>query len=86
MQEVGPNEQPLYARMVARSSSVIPVIAPAGSKAKYSINGRHIWAKKYVKKNRGGASTSLDPNYTNEASTSTSNAAGTSGDNGENEA
>lgn len=49
MQEVGDDEQVLYARMVARSAAVIDPIV-GGNKAKYSINGKHVWARKYVKK------------------------------------
>ncbi|KAL3650047.1 hypothetical protein CASFOL_006450 [Castilleja foliolosa] len=49
MQEVGEDEQVLYARMVARSEAVIDGIV-GGNKAKYVINGKHVWARKYVKK------------------------------------
>ncbi|KAL6504045.1 hypothetical protein OROGR_025968 [Orobanche gracilis] len=49
MQEVGEEEQVLYARMVARSVSVLEGIV-GGNKAKYIINGKHVWARKYVKK------------------------------------
>ncbi|XP_073315820.1 uncharacterized protein [Primulina huaijiensis] len=49
MQEVGEDEQVLYARMVARSAAVIEPIV-GGNKAKYSINGKHVWARKYVKR------------------------------------
>lgn len=49
MQEVEEGEQPLYAKMVARSTAVIDGIVE-GNKAKYSINGKHVWARKYVKK------------------------------------
>ncbi|XP_047973270.1 uncharacterized protein LOC125215773 [Salvia hispanica] len=48
MQEVV-DEQPLYAKMVAKSAAVIDGIVE-GNKAKYSINGKHVWARKYVKK------------------------------------
>ncbi|XP_057784523.1 uncharacterized protein LOC131001905 [Salvia miltiorrhiza] len=49
MQEVEGDEQPLYAKMVARTPAVIDGIVE-GNKAKYSINGKHVWARKYVKK------------------------------------
>ncbi|GER53713.1 RNA-binding (RRM/RBD/RNP motifs) family protein [Striga asiatica] len=49
MQEVCEDEQVLYARMVARSTAVIDGIV-GGNKAKYVINGKHVWARKYVKK------------------------------------
>ncbi|KAG8390663.1 hypothetical protein BUALT_Bualt01G0107000 [Buddleja alternifolia] len=53
MQEVGEDEQVLYARMVVarRSTAVINGIV-GGNKEKYSINGKHVWARKYVKKSR----------------------------------
>lgn len=49
MQEVEEGEQVLYARMVCKMPDVIDTIC-AGNKAKYSINGKHVWARKYVKK------------------------------------
>ncbi|XP_074356607.1 uncharacterized protein LOC141696351 [Apium graveolens] len=58
MQDVSSDEQPLYARMICRSSSIIPHIAPPGIKTKYSIYGKQVWAKKYIK--RSGESTSDD--------------------------
>ncbi|KAK2993714.1 hypothetical protein RJ640_003713 [Escallonia rubra] len=52
MQEVSPGDQALYARLVARSASVIDLVVDREEgKSKYSINGKHIWARKYVKKN-----------------------------------
>ncbi|XP_073130792.1 uncharacterized protein [Henckelia pumila] len=55
MQEVGEEEQVLYARMVARSTAVIDAIV-GGNKAKYSINGKHVWARKYVKRQQTSSS------------------------------
>ncbi|KAL7109484.1 hypothetical protein ACP275_06G178100 [Erythranthe tilingii] len=55
MQEVGEEEQVLYARMVSRSMAVIEAIV-RGNKAKYSINGKHVWARKYVKKSTSSSS------------------------------
>ncbi|KAL3523347.1 hypothetical protein ACH5RR_016181 [Cinchona calisaya] len=51
MQEVPPNEQVLFARVVSRSASVVDTIVEPG-RAKYNINGKHVWARKYVKKHR----------------------------------
>ncbi|KAM5584922.1 hypothetical protein ABKV19_004345 [Rosa sericea] len=52
MQEVqAEDHQPLYARLVVRSASFIPVVLEGQSKAKFSINGKHVWARMYVKKN-----------------------------------
>ncbi|GFY84585.1 hypothetical protein Acr_03g0013590 [Actinidia rufa] len=57
MQEVViPGEQPLYALLVARSASVIPVVLGGHTKARFSINGKHVWARKYVRKNPRAAS------------------------------
>ncbi|OWM70147.1 uncharacterized protein LOC116195259 [Punica granatum] len=50
MQEVSPSEQALYARLVVRSASSIDVVLNGRSKAKFSINGKHVWARKYVRK------------------------------------
>ncbi|WOG87992.1 hypothetical protein DCAR_0207225 [Daucus carota subsp. sativus] len=52
MQEVPSDQQPLYARMVCRSSAIIPKIAPPGNKSLYSINGKHVYAKKYERHNK----------------------------------
>ncbi|MCE3216107.1 hypothetical protein HAX54_004926 [Datura stramonium] len=49
MQEVTDDEQALYARLVTRTPSVLEAIVDGG-KAKYNINGKHVWARKYVKK------------------------------------
>jgi len=49
MQDVAEGEQVLYARMVCKTPEVIDRIC-GGNKAKYSINGKHVWARKYVKK------------------------------------
>jgi hypothetical protein len=45
-----PSQQPLYARLVVRSASSIPVVLDGKSKAKFTINGKHVWARKYVRK------------------------------------
>ncbi|KAM3289985.1 hypothetical protein P3S67_018274 [Capsicum chacoense] len=49
MQEVTEEEQALYARLVTRSPAALEAIVEGG-KAKYNINGKHVWARKYVKK------------------------------------
>ncbi|KAA8523323.1 hypothetical protein F0562_009746 [Nyssa sinensis] len=50
MQEVPPNEQSLYARIVFFSASAIDMILNGQEKVKYNINGKHIWARKFVPK------------------------------------
>ncbi|KAK4356688.1 hypothetical protein RND71_025659 [Anisodus tanguticus] len=49
MQEVNDEEQALYARLVTRSLVALEAIVDGG-RAKYNINGKHVWARKYVKK------------------------------------
>ncbi|XP_017233512.1 uncharacterized protein LOC108207588 [Daucus carota subsp. sativus] len=52
IQDVASDEQPSYARMVCRSSAMISTIAPPNRKTKYTVNGKHILATKYVKGSR----------------------------------
>ncbi|KAL0346757.1 UNVERIFIED_CONTAM: hypothetical protein Scaly_1691700 [Sesamum calycinum] len=52
MQEVvSPNEQALYAKIVFLRSSFIRAILSGVSKAKFTINGKHVWMRKFVPKN-----------------------------------
>ncbi|EEF38483.1 uncharacterized protein LOC8263380 [Ricinus communis] len=52
MQEVLVGDhQPLYARLIVRSPTLIEVVLEGKSKAKFSINGKHVWARKYIRKN-----------------------------------
>nr|KYP53637.1 hypothetical protein KK1_024532 [Cajanus cajan] len=52
MQDVVPPEQPLYARVVIRAEAMhmIDHILESTNKVKLSINGKHAWARKYVRK------------------------------------
>lgn len=53
MQPVDPENQPLFARIVARSPSMVSVVVDrdgTDGKSKYYINGKHVWARKYVKR------------------------------------
>ncbi|KAK7388263.1 hypothetical protein VNO78_23074 [Psophocarpus tetragonolobus] len=50
MQEVQPNEQALFARIVFRRVSTIDMILRGATKAKFTINGKHVWARKFVPK------------------------------------
>ncbi|XP_020229221.1 uncharacterized protein LOC109810223 [Cajanus cajan] len=52
MQDVVPPEQPLYARVVIRAEAIhmIDHILESTNKVKLSINGKHAWARKYVRK------------------------------------
>lgn len=52
MQEVEENEQPLFARMVLKmecASKIEEIVGP-GNKKKFTIDGKHVWARKYVRK------------------------------------
>ncbi|KAK4432805.1 hypothetical protein Salat_1042700 [Sesamum alatum] len=51
MQEVGPDEQALYARIVFHRPSFIQVILNGDSKAKFTINGKHVWMRQFIPRN-----------------------------------
>uniref|UniRef100_A0A5B7BWM9 Uncharacterized protein n=1 Tax=Davidia involucrata TaxID=16924 RepID=A0A5B7BWM9_DAVIN len=48
MQEVRPAEQSLFARIVFYSSSTLELILSGIEKVKFNINGKHVWARKFV--------------------------------------
>ncbi|KAJ1380681.1 hypothetical protein SESBI_45822 [Sesbania bispinosa] len=51
MQEiVQPNEQPLFARIDFHKVYNIDMILKGGNKVKFTINGKHVWARKFVPK------------------------------------
>lgn len=50
MQEVEANEQSLFARIVFHSASTIDMILNGMGKAKFTINSKHVWARKFVPK------------------------------------
>lgn len=50
MQEVEFNEQALFARIVFYSAATIDVILNGVDKVKFNINGKHVWARKFVPK------------------------------------
>ncbi|KAK3436170.1 hypothetical protein EUGRSUZ_C00815 [Eucalyptus grandis] len=54
MQEVQAGEQPLFARVVFRSASTIEHVLDASGKTKFIINGKHVWARKFVPKRTNG--------------------------------
>lgn len=60
MQEVQAGEQPLFARVVFRSASSIDHVLGATGKAKFIINGKHVWARKFVPK-RGNSHRAAQP-------------------------
>ncbi|KAJ6690388.1 hypothetical protein OIU85_006634 [Salix viminalis] len=61
MQEVSAEEQPLYARLVVPSAAFIHGVLQGQSKAKFTINGKHVWARKYVPKNPKSSSPPTSP-------------------------
>ena len=52
MGNVLPNEQPLYAKMVLRSVTAVDQILKGKPISKYRINGKHIWARKYERRDQ----------------------------------
>ncbi|KAI4379573.1 hypothetical protein MLD38_005853 [Melastoma candidum] len=50
MQEVPMFEQSLFARVVFRSAGTINRILDPSGKAKFVINGKHVWARKFIPK------------------------------------
>ncbi|KAF5748423.1 hypothetical protein HS088_TW04G00377 [Tripterygium wilfordii] len=62
MQEAKNNEQALFARIVFNNSSIIDMILEGVDKAKFTINGKHVWARKFVpKRPRASVNTSQSP-------------------------
>ncbi|KAL5564515.1 hypothetical protein UlMin_027679 [Ulmus minor] len=55
MQEVGKNEQSLFARIVFVSPTTIEKILDGSVKVKFAINGKHVWMRKFVQKFNGAA-------------------------------
>jgi len=53
MQEVQPGEQSLFSRIVFYSPGAIDMILSGQPKVKFTINGKHLWMRKFVPKNRG---------------------------------
>ncbi|XP_038880472.1 uncharacterized protein LOC120072131 [Benincasa hispida] len=52
MQEVEANEQALFARIVFKLASTIDLILRGQPRMKFTINGKHIWARKFIPKQR----------------------------------
>ncbi|CAA3016415.1 Hypothetical predicted protein [Olea europaea subsp. europaea] len=55
MQEVWPYEQPLYARVVFLKASFVQEILDGTEKAKFTINRKHVWMRKFVPRNKGSS-------------------------------
>ncbi|XP_058213504.1 uncharacterized protein LOC131325327 isoform X2 [Rhododendron vialii] len=52
MQEVQVGEQSLFSRIVFYSPSFIDLILKGEGKVKFTINGKHVWMRKFVPKHR----------------------------------
>ncbi|KAG8367147.1 hypothetical protein BUALT_Bualt16G0042400 [Buddleja alternifolia] len=52
MQEVEDDEQALYAKVVFFRSSFIQMILNGETKAKFTINGKHVWMRQFVLRSR----------------------------------
>ena len=50
MQEVQPHQQALFARIVFHNASNMEMILGGLGKVKFIINGKHVWARKFVPK------------------------------------
>lgn len=50
MQEAQPHQQALFARIVFHKASTMEMILRGLGKVKFSINGKHVWARKFVPK------------------------------------
>ncbi|XP_057528226.1 uncharacterized protein LOC130806973 [Amaranthus tricolor] len=60
MQEVSENEQPLYAKLVVRNAIAMEAVLSEEGKTKFSINGKHVWARKFINRQNNN-----DDNYPN---------------------
>ncbi|XP_059431695.1 uncharacterized protein LOC132165230 [Corylus avellana] len=60
MQEVQPHQQALFARIIFHKATTMEMILRGMGKVKFSINGKHVWARKFVPK-RARSSLLLPP-------------------------
>ena len=50
MQEAQPHQQVLFARIIFQTASNVEMILCGMGKVKFTINGKHVWARKFVPK------------------------------------
>ncbi|CAL1413931.1 unnamed protein product [Linum trigynum] len=50
MHEAAPPKQSLYAKIVFRSAATVEMVLKGMHMAKFSINGKHVWVRKFVPK------------------------------------
>ncbi|XP_074273709.1 uncharacterized protein LOC141597231 [Silene latifolia] len=65
MQDPVENEQSLYAKLVVRDARAMLAILGEQGKAKFAINGKHVWARKYIRKNNPNSPPSSPSNADN---------------------
>ncbi|EPS70694.1 hypothetical protein M569_04070, partial [Genlisea aurea] len=58
MQPVDEGQQPLYATIVFQRVSFIHAILNGARKAKFTINGKHVWMRKFIPKTNSSSSSS----------------------------
>ena len=50
IQEAQPHQQVLFARIIFQTTSTVEMILSGMGKVKFTINGKHVWARKFVPK------------------------------------
>ncbi|CAI0387448.1 unnamed protein product [Linum tenue] len=48
MHEAPPPKQSLYAKIIFRSATTVEMVLKGMHKAKFSINGKHVWVRKFI--------------------------------------
>ncbi|KAI3737164.1 hypothetical protein L2E82_27159 [Cichorium intybus] len=54
MQEVAAGEHALFAKIVLNHLSYIHAVLSGGTKAKFTINGKHVWMRKFIPRDQRG--------------------------------
>ncbi|CAI9267096.1 unnamed protein product [Lactuca saligna] len=54
MQETAAGEHALFAKIVLNHQSFIHAVLSGGTKAKFTINGKHVWMRKFIPKDQRG--------------------------------
>ncbi|KAM4097482.1 hypothetical protein ACJW30_07G003200 [Castanea mollissima] len=69
MQEVQPHQQVLFARIIFQTASTMEMILSGTGKVKFTINGKHVWARKFVPKHAKSSLVSpLPPSHLSDTS------------------
>ena len=68
MQEAQPHQQLLFARIIFQTASTMEMILGTG-KVKFTMNGKHVWARKFVPKHaKSSLSSPLPPSHLSDTS------------------